>query len=154
MSPQQKNILVAPLDWGLGHATRCIPIINELLLQKCTVFIVADGYTFLLLKKEFPETVILRCKGYEIRYHRRKRGFNLAMVLQMPKIVSAIFREHRWLRRIVKEHKIDAVISDNRFGMYEPGIPCIYQKIPILLGAGFSAKWAGRIAFSSKNNSG
>ena len=25
-----KNILVAPLNWGLGHATRCIPIIKAL----------------------------------------------------------------------------------------------------------------------------
>jgi uncharacterized protein (TIGR00661 family) len=123
---EQKSVLVAPLDWGLGHATRCIPIINELLRLKCKVFIVADGRTFLLLKREFPQAVFLRCKGYEIRYHRDKRGFALAMYLQMPKIVFTIFREHRWLRRIVKEHQIDAVISDNRFGMYEHNIPCVY----------------------------
>jgi hypothetical protein len=28
---QQKKVLIAPLDWGLGHATRCIPVITALL---------------------------------------------------------------------------------------------------------------------------
>ena len=28
---QNPRILVAPLDWGLGHVTRCIPIVNELI---------------------------------------------------------------------------------------------------------------------------
>lgn len=123
---KRKNVLVAPLDWGLGHATRCIPIINELFNLNCHVFIVADGHTFLLLKKEFPRAVFLRCKGYEIRYHRDKRRFALAIALQMPKIIFKIFKEHAWLRQMIKEHQIDAVISDNRPGMYDKKIPCIY----------------------------
>ncbi|MBU3745270.1 MAG: glycosyl transferase family 28, partial [Sediminibacterium sp.] len=30
---QNIKVLVAPLDWGLGHATRCIPIIAALLSE-------------------------------------------------------------------------------------------------------------------------
>ncbi len=36
-------MLVAPLDWGLGHATRCIPIINELIQQGAQVIVAASG---------------------------------------------------------------------------------------------------------------
>ena len=50
-SPPPLKVLVAPLDWGLGHATRCIPVIRELLLKNCTVFLAADGK----VKALFPE---------------------------------------------------------------------------------------------------
>lgn len=120
------RILVAPLDWGLGHATRCVPIIKELINHGCEVYIAADKSIFYLLKKEFPSSVFLRCKGYEIRYGRNPKAFFFTMFLQFPKILFRVLRENRWLIKIVKEHKIDAVISDNRFGMYHKKIPSIY----------------------------
>ena len=62
------NILIAPLDWGLGHATRCIPIIKALLAKDYNVFIATSGKQALLLKKEFPTLTFLVLKGHEIRY--------------------------------------------------------------------------------------
>jgi len=50
----KKRILVAPLNWGLGHATRCIPIINELIRQNFEPVIASDGAALNLLQKEFP----------------------------------------------------------------------------------------------------
>ena len=145
--PPRKNILIAPLDWGLGHATRCIPIINELFKLNCKVYIVADGPTFLLLEKEFPNAVFLRRKGYEIRYHRHGRGLAFALFLQTPKIIFRIIAEHRWLQRIVEDHQIDAVISDNRFGMYDRRIPCVYitHQLFIKTGNRLTEKVAQRI---------
>ena len=49
------RILVAPLDWGLGHATRCIPVIYELLGQNIDVWLAGEGSQEILLKKEFPQ---------------------------------------------------------------------------------------------------
>lgn len=123
---EKKRILVAPLDWGLGHATRCIPIIKELLTLDCEVLIAADKKIFLLLKKEFPNTVFLPCKGYEIQYSRSKGLFSLHLLFQFPKIIFSIFKEKKWLKKAVKLHSIDAVISDNRFGMFHKKIPSIY----------------------------
>ena len=51
--PMNKNILVAPLNWGLGHATRCIPIIKELENQGFNPIIASDGVALALLKKNF-----------------------------------------------------------------------------------------------------
>ena len=120
------RVLVAPLDWGLGHATRCIPIINELIKCGCEVLIAADKYVFFLLKKEFPGLVFLRCKGYEIEYSRRKEHLPLKIILQTPFIFFSIWREKKWLQKMIKVHQIDAVISDNRFGMYTRKISSIY----------------------------
>ena len=48
------KVLVSPLDWGLGHATRCIPVIRYLLNKGCNVIIAAEGAQENLLKTEFP----------------------------------------------------------------------------------------------------
>lgn len=123
---ENPRVLVAPLDWGLGHATRCIPIINQLILLGCTIYIVADKKNFSLLKKEFPQTVILRYKGYEINYSQQKKFLFLKLILQSPKVILRILQEKKWLKNIVKRYAIDAVISDNRFGMHNKNVPSIY----------------------------
>jgi len=54
-----KNILIAPLNWGLGHATRCIPIIKALEENGFNPIIASDGVALALLKKEFPHLITL-----------------------------------------------------------------------------------------------
>lgn len=120
------TILIAPLDWGLGHATRCVPIIHELIKLKVTVIIAAEGPVKVVLKKEFPELKIIPLKGYHINYSKTKAGFFSKLILQSPKIFNAINYEHNWLIRVIKTHKIDGVISDNRFGLWTKAVPCVY----------------------------
>lgn len=120
------RIFISPLDWGLGHATRCIPIIKTLLAQGCTIFIGSDKDTYILLKKEFPQVHFIRMKGYQIKYSRKIGGFYLKILSQMPRIITVIFNENRLLKNIIRKYKIDAVISDNRFGLHSKLVPCIY----------------------------
>jgi uncharacterized protein (TIGR00661 family) len=120
------RILVVPLDWGLGHATRCIPIIKELLANDCEVLLAGEGMQEALLRAEFPDLPFLPLDGYRIRYPRSSWGFFLKISLQIPKIISAIRKEHSWLKKMVRSHEIDAVISDNRFGLYHSKIPSIF----------------------------
>lgn len=122
----RNRVLVAPLDWGLGHATRCIPIIKNLLECKCEVIIAAEGTVQTLLQNEFPDLQFLPLKGYRIKYGRSRYLTFLTIFLQIPSIILTIFREKRWLKRIILTHRIDAVISDNRFGLYSKKVPCIY----------------------------
>ncbi len=122
----KRKVLVAPLDWGLGHATRCIPIINELLAQDFEVLIAAEKVGAALLKKEFSTVKILTLKGYRIDYTKNKNLFFTKMLLQLPKIIVAIYNEKRWLAKIIDEYKIDIVIADNRFGLHSKKAPCIF----------------------------
>lgn len=116
--PTQPRILVAPLDWGLGHATRCIPLIHALEAGGCEVLLAADGRIEALLRAEFPHLEVLPLKGYHINYG--KTGWELVakLLMQVPAIIEAMDEEHEWLKVAVKEHRIDAVISDNRYGLY------------------------------------
>jgi uncharacterized protein (TIGR00661 family) len=142
-------VLVAPLEWGLGHATRCIPIINELLEQNCEVLIAAEGATYFLLKKEFPDVIFLPLMGYRMKYSRNKSLLPLKILLQFPKICFTIYKEHQWLKKIISDYKIDAVISDNRFGMYNSKIFSVYitHQLLIKTNTAFTEKVARKIHY-------
>lgn len=133
------TILIAPLDWGLGHATRCIPIISSLLHLGHQVIIGTDGAQAALLKEAFPALTILNLKGYEVKYSSNTRFFALKMLAQLPKIIQFIAYENQWLKQIIKEHKIDLVISDNRYGLNTGIIPCIFITHQLTIKAPF--KW-------------
>lgn len=130
----RKRILIAPLDWGLGHAARCVPIIHELLAKELDVVIAADNRPAELLKKEFPDLEHVRFPGYTIDY---PVNANMAwtMFRQLPKLFRGIAEEHAILETLVKDHRIDAVISDNRWGAYSTTVPSIYivHQLRILL---------------------
>ncbi len=113
----KKRILVAPVDWGLGHATRCIPIIKEIISQGHEVLIAADGRAYDLLKNEFATLPIIRLKGYHPVYPEND-AMVFKMLLQVPKFLFAILREHFRLKTLIRDYFIDTVISDNRYGLW------------------------------------
>ena len=121
----KKRILVAPLDWGIGHATRCIPIINALLKHDFEVILAADGRPLHLLSAEFPQLEIIRFEGYNIKYSNYL-PMSISMLLQMPKLLWNIKKENSALAEIITDYNIDGVISDNRFGLYSETIPCAF----------------------------
>lgn len=114
---KQKTILVCPLDWGLGHATRCIPLIQKFLNEGSKVIIGSSGNQEAILNKEFPDLLFLPLKGYEIEYS--KNGSMIAkMLTQLPKINNAIKEEHKWLDGIISDYQIDVIVADNRYGLW------------------------------------
>ena len=118
--------MIAPLDWGLGHATRCIPIIKSLQAKGCTVFVAAECAVAQLLSAEFEDIIILPLQGYRIKYAKSKLGLVLGMMAQVPNILSSIKQEHAWLNNTIKAHNIQLVISDNRYGCYSKAVPSVF----------------------------
>jgi len=117
-----KNILVAPLNWGIGHACRCVPVINELLNRGHNVMIASDGESLIYLKKEFPLLKHIELPSYSIEYPTEGRHFKLKLLKDSPKIWSALRKEHQLLKVIVKKHELDLVISDNRLGLFSNSV--------------------------------
>ena len=132
-TPHQPRVLVAPLDWGLGHATRCIPIIRTLLTKGATVWLAGDGKVGYLLKTEFPELSFLSLPGYGITYGHTRMGTLAALATQVPKLLRAIQQETRWLQQVVIDHKIDAVISDNRYGLHHLDVFSVFITHQLLI---------------------
>ena len=121
----KKRILVAPLDWGIGHSTRCIPVINALISNNYEVILAADSRPLHLLSNEFPQLEMIRFEGYNIKYSKYL-PMSLSMIFQIPKILWNIKKENATLEDIIKEYRIDGVISDNRFGLYSKKVPCVF----------------------------
>jgi uncharacterized protein (TIGR00661 family) len=112
---QSRIILVAPLNWGLGHATRCMPIIRHLLKMEKEVIIASDGAAYHLLKKEFPGLKHHELPGYNIHYKYQSMTWN--MMLQSWKILKGIKAEKKAISQLVNRYKVDTIISDNRYGV-------------------------------------
>lgn len=102
----------------MGHAARSLPLIEQLLQEGVAVIMASHGRAGLLLRRSFPEVPYVECPPYQVHY--RGRSFYLAIFRQLPGIFRAAFLEHRWLRRFVRETRVDAVISDSRFGCFHP----------------------------------
>jgi hypothetical protein len=111
-----KKLLLAPLDWGLGHATRCVPVIRELINNNCEVWLAGEGVQEKLLREEFSSLPFLPLKGYRIKYARA--GMTGKLLLQVPSILRSIKEENKWLKDQTTKHRFDAVISDNRYGLH------------------------------------
>lgn len=141
----KKRILVAPLNWGLGHAARCVPIIKALIEHNFEPLLASDGVALLLLQKEFPHLEFIELPSYNITYARKGKFFKWNMLKGIPRILKSIQKENKALNSIIEAYEIDGVISDNRLGIYSKKVPSIYitHQLQVLSGTttGLSTKW-------------
>ena len=122
---KSKNILIAPLNWGLGHATRCIPIIDAIIKNGDRPIIASDGLALALLKKEYPKQTFIELPSYDISYAKEGQNLRLKMFKDSPKIWMAIRNEHQMLQEIIPKYTISGIISDNRLGLYSNLVPSV-----------------------------
>lgn len=139
------KILVAPLNWGLGHASRCVPLVQRFLDEGHEVVLGGDGESLTLLRKHFPQLRYVYLAPLNLRYSAGKRQV-WAMVKALPKLALWALKDHMMLKAVLREEPIDRVVSDNRFGLYNNSTECIYitHQLHIMLPEGW--RWAERFA--------
>ena len=119
-----KKIIVAPLNWGLGHATRCVPIINSLIQHNFTPILASDGNSLAFLQQEFPTLERLELPTYNISYGK---NIQWSLFKQTPFILKAIKKEKALIADyLIKNKDVVGIISDNRFGVRNDKIPSVY----------------------------
>ena len=133
----QKNILVAPLNWGLGHATRCIPIIRALEINGFTPILASDGNAFKMLQKEFPHLTHLELPSYKIEYPENGQDFKWKMLKSLPDLFRAILEEKQIVKQWVKEYNLIGIISDNRLGVFSKKVHSVFitHQLNVLTGS-------------------
>lgn len=131
-SIQGQRIMVCPLNWGLGHATRCVPVIREIERQGKTAVIAAYGESRQWLQQEFPHHEIIDFPGVEVTYSKGESQVG-AMLKALPSILRDIRSEHRLLPELIRTYHIDAIVSDNRFGLFTDAVPCIYMTHQLMI---------------------
>ena len=127
-----RRILISPLDWGLGHASRIIPLIDKYLELGDNVIIAGSGMSLNLLKKHFPHLHSIEIPSFTMKYSAGKSQV-WAVAKAFPRLIYYSVKEHKALKRIVNEENIDFIISDNRFGLFHKTVPSAYITHQILI---------------------
>ncbi|WP_308991424.1 glycosyltransferase [Mariniflexile litorale] len=122
----KKRILIAPLNWGLGHAARCIPIINALIINDFEPIIASDGVALKLLQKEFPRLSSVELPSYNITYAKNGKFLKLKLLTDSPKLLKAIKAEKKATKNIIENNNVSGIISDNRLGVYSKKVPSVF----------------------------
>lgn len=118
------SVLVAPLNWGLGHATRCIPIIKALQGDGYKPILASDGAALSLLKAEFPSLEWYKLPSLKIKYSKNGLWFKFKIILQLFKLYKCIIQERKFIDALSNKIELQGIISDNRLGLYHKNIPC------------------------------
>jgi hypothetical protein len=119
------RVLVSPLNWGLGHATRDIPVIKTLHDHGHEVTIAACGNALSVLRQEFPDAQYIDYPDYSVAFSFG-RFFVPRFCASLPFMLKAVAREHATLETILSKDRYDLVISDNRLGVFSPRVPSIF----------------------------
>lgn len=138
-----KKIIVASLNWGLGHSSRCVPIIKSLLVNNFTPIIASDGKALEFLQQEFPNLECLELPSYHISY-----GKNLKwkLLFQLPRIWKAVKKEKIVIQGFIdKNTDVAGIISDNRFGVRSAKIPSVYITHQIYVLSGLTSFLSSKI---------
>lgn len=146
----QKTVMVAALNWGIGHATRDMPIINRLIKKGCRVILASDGAALNVWRREYPELETVELPSWNIKY-QKWGSFTLKMASRAPYIIKAIREERKIIAEAIKKYQIDGLISDNRFGAYSPDIPTVFITHQISLRLTPLLRWAEGILFYYNN---
>jgi len=78
-----------------------------------------------LIQNELPGLSYIDFPGFKPGYSRFLPQY-LSLLIKTPVLLYHIILEHYRLKRIIREHAIDIVISDNRFGLWNRKITSVY----------------------------
>lgn len=127
-----KNILICPLEWGLGHAGRMIPLARELQKRNYNVITGCGKSHQELFSRELPGTGFVHFPGFRPGYSRFIPQW-IFLLLKTPLLFYHIIAEHIKLKQIIRKHDIDLVISDNRFGVWSRKVKSVYvTHLPVI----------------------
>jgi UDP:flavonoid glycosyltransferase YjiC (YdhE family) len=125
MDQNKKNILISPLNWGLGHASRLIPIIIYLIENNHNLIIAGNGAALELLKQKFPHLKYYLISAPEM-YYGNKKAINIKLIWGFVKQLINIPIERYKTKKIVNQNQIDIIITDTRPGIFNKKTTNIY----------------------------
>jgi UDP:flavonoid glycosyltransferase YjiC (YdhE family) len=142
---ERPRILVAVLNWGLGHATRCIPIIHALIEENFIPVIASDGDALKLLSKEFPQLETLELPSYNISYTKNAALLKLKFLGKLPHFTKTYKEENERIQLVINERNILGIISDNRWGAYSNQVPSVFITHQINVLSGITTYFSSKI---------
>jgi|688.fasta_scaffold474728_1 hypothetical protein len=122
---REKKILISCLNWGMGHVSRCIGLIQKLEKQGNTCVVAGNEAQLAVFKTYFPLIETINHEGYPFNFSNEISFFQ-TLWKQKNRILQFIRTEKKVVQNIVIENKIELVISDHRYGFETKACPCIF----------------------------
>ena len=119
------TILFCPMEWGLGHAVRLVPMINHSIRNGDRVILAADGVPERFYRNRYPDIMLVRLPFYQVTYSHKGHFFR-KLLTQVPGMLRAIRKNRRQLKWMVESMQIDLIITDHRYGMHHPGVQSVF----------------------------
>ena len=133
------KVLFGVNSQGLGHITRCYPLIEALIKRKHEVWIASSNRALKFVKNELGSKI----KYFELpeypfqdRAYLKNKFSTLGYVLDFPKYQKSFNKEHELIKKLHLEQKFGCVISDSRYGVHLPGVPSYLIHSHIRIGLG------------------
>ncbi|MBC7861881.1 MAG: hypothetical protein IAF38_02840 [Bacteroidia bacterium] len=146
-----KKVFISPLDWGLGHATRCVPVIKEILKAGHEVILGITPLTATILKEEFPDLKTVDVPECNIQYSSKLPVW-ATIILDYPRLKKLVNTEQDWIKQFVEEYAPDVIISDSRYGFYSENAKNIFITHQLWIKAPFFETRANMINHSFLKN--
>lgn len=144
----QRIVLVCPLDWGLGHATRCIPVVRAFQSAGYHVIVAAGGGAMDFLKSFFgASTGFRQLPGKPITYPAGS-GFFMKMLWQLPGLMLSVWKEHRIMQDLIHETGASIVVSDNRYGLFSKKATTVFITHQLFVKAPVWMQWLEPLMFA------
>ncbi|MBT8188855.1 MAG: glycosyltransferase [Bacteroidia bacterium] len=138
------KIIIAPLNWGLGHASRCLAITEKLLEGGHEIIFASDGDALELLSRNHPDKNFYELPGYGLKYRNSNELFSL--LDNLPGILKAVIQEKGHAEKLSAKLKPDVIISDSRFGFRSKSCLSVIVSHQLNLQTKYSfTRWAGNI---------
>ncbi len=120
-----KTVLISVLDWGFGHVTRCIPIIQSLIQSNNIIVFAGNEKQISFIEKEFPTIKTEYLEGYNIELSSKQNTY-FQIIGQVFKITRAIKSENAFVKNMISKYSIDLILSDNRYGFRHSAVKSIF----------------------------
>ncbi len=121
------KIIYAVCSWGLGHATRSLPLIRKLVKEGNELSIISHGRSLKLLKDEIGETQkYIEIEDYPMLLSENSRQFMAKSIVYWPSFVSKMINGQKKIQKILEKEKYDRIISDGRYDIYSRKTPSFF----------------------------
>jgi len=119
-----EHLLIAILDWGLGHASRCVPLVKAWQEEGKRVTVASAGSALMLLKASLKKVDFIELPAYAVRYPTRSMVWNMGV--QSPRLWRVMKKEHRIISDYVRKEGVNLVVSDGRFGCWSKAVKSVW----------------------------
>lgn len=128
MRPEEihdKRVLLSPLNWGMGHVSRCIGLIHQLLEQNNVITVASNAEQEVIFRMYFPELDYVALEGYPFQF-KGNGNFAWDLAQNLGALKSRLKKELKETQTLVRSHTIDVVLSDHRYGFFCEDVPSVF----------------------------